>query len=146
MNYWLADNREQAEKATLHQLIGRLMAMDKADIPVTANSLLEYIERTTADEEQRLNEAFPDKARKAETALIGPSTGTAPPVLMMAGQKGNSMAIDTNLYLSEVKKALAEGIQTADYFNKLALSFGVITTEQYSEAARLIANALLALI
>lgn len=63
MNYWLADNRDQAEKNTLHRLIGYLQVMEEETLPVNAHDILAYIGRVAEEEEQRLNECFPDKAR-----------------------------------------------------------------------------------
>lgn len=63
MSYWLADNRDQAEQHTLHRLIGHLTVMKEFDSPVTAQGLLEFLEKAVNEEEARLNEYFPDKAR-----------------------------------------------------------------------------------
>jgi len=55
------------------------------------------------------------------------------------------MKLDTNLYINFIKKTIAtEGYQVADKANKLALEMKNITVEQYSAAARLIADAFLA--
>ena len=52
--------------------------------------------------------------------------------------------MSTELYLNFIKDTLkAEGIQVADTANKIALKAERITTSQYSEAARLIADAFL---
>ena len=68
MNYWLADNHDQAEQNALHFLIGYLSARDEAGLTVTAKGVLDYIERAVAGEEQRLNKSFPNKAREIEIA------------------------------------------------------------------------------
>lgn len=55
------------------------------------------------------------------------------------------MKLGTNLYINFIKKTIAtEGYQVADKANKLALEMKNITVEQYSAAARLIADAFLA--
>lgn len=49
--------------------------------------------------------------------------------------------MNTNLYLDFIKNTIsAEGYKIADTANKLALQAKEITTEQYSAAARLIAD------
>ena len=52
--------------------------------------------------------------------------------------------ITTDLYLTYIRKALEDSIETADIMNKMALESKAITTDQYSAAARLIVEAYLA--
>lgn len=54
------------------------------------------------------------------------------------------MKITTNLYLTYIRKALEDSIQTADIMNKMALEIKAITIDQYRAAARLIVKAYLA--
>ena len=52
--------------------------------------------------------------------------------------------IDTNQYIDFIKTTIeTEGYKVADTANKMALDMNRISTEQYSAAARLIANAFL---
>ena len=52
--------------------------------------------------------------------------------------------LDTNQYIDFIKNAIAtEGYKVADTANKMALEMKRISTEQYSAAARLIADAFL---
>ena len=52
--------------------------------------------------------------------------------------------LDTNQYIDFIKNTIAtEGYKVADTANKMALEMKQISTEQYSAAARLIANAFL---
>lgn len=52
--------------------------------------------------------------------------------------------LDTNQYIDFIKNTIAtEGYKVADTSNKMALEMKRISTEQYSAAARLIANAFL---
>ena len=52
--------------------------------------------------------------------------------------------LDTNQYIDFIKNPIAtEGYKVADTANKMALEMKRISTEQYSTAARLIANAFL---
>lgn len=52
--------------------------------------------------------------------------------------------IDTNQYIDFIKTTIeSEGYKVADTANKMALEMNRISTEQYSAAARLIANAFL---
>jgi hypothetical protein len=52
--------------------------------------------------------------------------------------------LDTNQYIDFIKTTIeTEGYKVADTANKMALEMKRISTEQYSEAARLIANAFL---
>ena len=52
--------------------------------------------------------------------------------------------LDTNQYIDFIKTTIeTEGYKVADTANKLALEMKRISTEQYSAAARLIANAFL---
>lgn len=53
--------------------------------------------------------------------------------------------LNTNQYIDFIKNTIeAEGYKVADTANKLALEMKRISTEQYSEAARLIVAAFLA--
>jgi hypothetical protein len=53
--------------------------------------------------------------------------------------------LNTNQYIDFIKTTIAtEGYKVADTANKLALEMKRISTEQYSEAARLIVAAFLA--
>ena len=53
--------------------------------------------------------------------------------------------LDTNQYIDFIKTTIeTEGYKVADTANKMALEMKQISTEQYSAAARLIANAFLA--
>ena len=53
--------------------------------------------------------------------------------------------LDTNQYIDFIKTTIeTEGYKVADTANKMALEMKRISTEQYSAAARLIANAFLA--
>ena len=52
--------------------------------------------------------------------------------------------LDTNQYIDFIKTTIeTEGYKVADTANKMALEMKRISTEQYSKAARLIANAFL---
>ena len=52
--------------------------------------------------------------------------------------------LDTNQYIDFIKNTIAtEGYKIADTANKMALEMKRISTEQYSAAARLIADAFL---
>ena len=52
--------------------------------------------------------------------------------------------LDTNQYIDFIKNTIAtEGYKVADTANKMALEMKRISTEQYSAAARLIADAFL---
>ena len=52
--------------------------------------------------------------------------------------------LDTNQYIDFIKNTIAtEGHKVADTANKMALEMKRISTEQYSAAARLIADAFL---
>ena len=52
--------------------------------------------------------------------------------------------LDTNQYIDFIKTTIeTEGYKVADAANKMALEMKRISTEQYSAAARLIANAFL---
>lgn len=54
------------------------------------------------------------------------------------------MIITDEMYNEAIKNAIAtEGYKVADMMNKIALEQKAITTKQYSEAARLIVEALL---
>ena len=53
--------------------------------------------------------------------------------------------LDTNQYIDFIKTTIeTEGYKVADTANKVALEMKRISTEQYSVAARMIANAFLA--
>lgn len=54
------------------------------------------------------------------------------------------MKITKDLYLSYLRKALAEGIDVADKFNKMALETKAISLDLYREAAQILAKAYLA--
>ena len=52
--------------------------------------------------------------------------------------------LDTNQYIDFIKTTIeTEGYKVADTANKMALEMNRISTQQYSAAARLIANAFL---
>ena len=56
-----------------------------------------------------------------------------------------NIIITNEMYIEAIKNAIKiEGYKVADTMNKMALGQKAITTEQYSEAARLIVAALLA--
>ena len=56
-----------------------------------------------------------------------------------------NIIITNEMYMKAIKNAIeTEGYKVADTMNKMALEQKAITTEQYSEAARLIVAALLA--
>lgn len=56
-----------------------------------------------------------------------------------------NIIITNEMYMEAIKSAIkTEGYKVADTMNKMALEQKAITTEQYSEAARLIVAALLA--
>ena len=56
-----------------------------------------------------------------------------------------NIIITNEMYMEAIKNAIkTEGYKVADTMNKMALDQKAITTEQYSEAARLIVAALLA--
>lgn len=61
--FWLMNNRNVAENNTLHMLIGMLGFRKDEGLPVTAEEILQYIEEKVDEEERRLNESFPSKAR-----------------------------------------------------------------------------------
>lgn len=63
MNYWLADNYDVAQQNTLNMVIGYLNATVEHGAEVTAEKMLRYIKEKLRDEETRLNERFPKKAR-----------------------------------------------------------------------------------
>ena len=56
-----------------------------------------------------------------------------------------NIIITNEMYMEAIKNAIkTEGYKVADTMNKMALEQKAITTEQYSEAARLIVAALFA--
>lgn len=61
--YWLIDNKELAEKDTLHMLMGMLEYKRDEDIQVTADEILQYIEEHIQTNEAKLNARFPKYAR-----------------------------------------------------------------------------------
>lgn len=63
MNYWSADNYDVAQQSTLNMVIGYLNAMVEHDVEVTAEEMLRYIKEKLQENEARLNERFPKKAR-----------------------------------------------------------------------------------
>lgn len=54
------------------------------------------------------------------------------------------MKITKDLYMTYLKKALAQGIDVADKFNKIALETKAISLDLYREAAQIIVKAYLA--
>ena len=61
--YWMISNHGQAQISTLNQMIGKLESMIEYEATATPKELLEYIQKTVAEEEKRLDEKFPECAR-----------------------------------------------------------------------------------
>lgn len=63
LNFWLSDNKDYAKQNVLCMVMGYLEYSKEHNIPVTAEKILHYIEDSIQEEEARLNESFPNKAR-----------------------------------------------------------------------------------
>lgn len=61
--YWLSDNKDIAEKYVLHMLVGVLEYRKEIGKPMTNEEILQYIEDSIQEEEDRMNKSFPNKAR-----------------------------------------------------------------------------------
>lgn len=63
LDFWLSDNKDYAKQNVLCMVMGYLEYSKKHNNPVTAEEILQYIENSIQEEEDRLNKSFPNKAR-----------------------------------------------------------------------------------